>query len=94
MAAGGKVYVMELVPSGWAVLTHAEQADFCGIPCIKGRWLTVREDNWATGRVTYVPTAHIQSIVIVDSPEEYVSAMGRAGAAAGTSLDPKAPGAN
>ena len=72
--ANGQVYTIEMMPSGWVVIADPEPADVCGLACIKGRWVTSNKDNWASDRPTYVPIAHIKSIISFDSAKDYFEA--------------------
>ena len=70
----GTVHVMEMIPSGWVYILDPEPADLHGIACIKGRWVISNRDNWLSDRPVYVPVAHIKTITLFDSIEEYIEA--------------------
>lgn len=72
--AQGTVYVMEMIPSGWVYVLDPGPADLHGIACIKGRWVTSNKDNCFYGQTVYVPVAHIKTITIYDSVDEYLEA--------------------
>ena len=65
---------MEMVPSGWVILSDPQREELYGIPCIKGRWVTANPDNWAHNRTAYVPVSHIKVITEFDSPHDYFEA--------------------
>jgi len=76
--AVGQLYVMELVPTGWATITNPEAAELCGISCIKGVAFTARMEHWATNKPVYIPIAHIKIIYAFDSAEDYIESRKRA----------------